>query len=186
MAEMEDEYTILEEIPVTPLVFPNNTSDQGKLPFELDISEVIRNNFVFKVHSLVYTCRTCDRKFNNTGNFEKHLQSHKTQEKTHVCDICNKEFKSVPKLEKHKESDHVVPCKDCRQSFRNAAQLANHRRTSHKEDRPFQCDQCGKGMKTSWMLKQHLLTHQAAAHRCEFCSKAYKRKDDLLKHYETH
>ncbi|XP_065082772.1 zinc finger protein 135-like [Ochlerotatus camptorhynchus] len=179
------EYTIIEKIPVTPLVFPNNTSEQGKLPYEVDIREVIRNNIVFRVHSLVYTCSDCDRKFNNTGNFERHVQTHRNRKRPYLCDGCNMEFTSYTKYLQHRES-HNIACPECQYTFRTNSQLTMHRRKNHKQDRPFRCDTCGKSFQTAWNLKQHERTHQAASHCCEFCSKAYKRKEDLLKHYETH
>nr|XP_019554208.2 zinc finger protein 551-like [Aedes albopictus] len=180
------EYTVIESIPITPLVFPNNTSEQGKLPYEVDIKEVIRNNIVFKVHSLVYTCSDCDRKFNNTGNFERHVQTHRNRQQSFPCDGCHKHFSSYEKYLQHRESHNNMTCAKCQETFKTASHLALHRRKHHTQDRPFRCNKCDKSFQTVWNLKQHDRSHQAAAHCCEFCPKAYKRKEDLLKHYETH
>ncbi|XP_062550876.1 zinc finger protein 678-like [Armigeres subalbatus] len=180
------EYSIVENIPVTPLVFPNNTSEQGKLPYEVDIKEVIRNNIVFKVHSLVYTCNDCDRKFNNTGNFERHVQTHRNRQQVYPCDECSMRFTSYSKYVLHRKNHNNLTCASCQEVFKTATHLSVHRRKFHKQDRPFECEQCKKAFQTIWNLKQHERSHQAASHRCDFCSKAYKRKEDLLKHYESH
>ncbi|XP_009982464.1 PREDICTED: gastrula zinc finger protein XlCGF7.1-like, partial [Tauraco erythrolophus] len=53
--------------------------------------------------------------------------------------------------------------------------------------KPFKCTECGKSLKGSTMLLNHLQTHtREKAFECEECGKSFSRKANLVVHQRTH
>lgn len=89
-----------------------------------------------------------------------------TQEKPHVCTICNRAFSRVFLLQIHQRThtgERPFSCEDCGKPFNQQGDLAAHRRT-HTGERPHQCDICGKGFIKSSGLTLHRKKHEQQQH----------------------
>lgn len=78
-----------------------------------------------------------------------------------VCDVCGHETKSKSNLTKHKS---VV----------------------HDGERKFECLVCNKFFATKFKLNLHNAVHSDSRPYLCFCSKAFKTRDDLMKHSRIH
>lgn len=104
--------------------------------------------------------------FTNSSPFRtKRLQVHRrihTQEKPHVCTICNRAFSRVFLLQIHQRThtgERPFSCEECGKPFNQQGDLAAHRRT-HTGERPHQCNVCGKGFIKSSGLTLHRKKHE--------------------------
>ncbi|XP_057900853.1 zinc finger protein 623-like isoform X1 [Melospiza georgiana] len=58
---------------------------------------------------------------------------------------------------------------------------------SHREERPFQCPDCGKGFKDNSTLFTHRRIHTGERlYECDKCRKKFLTSSSLLKHYRIH
>ncbi|QYT05105.1 hypothetical protein H0G86_012001 [Trichoderma simmonsii] len=95
-----------------------------------------------------------------------------------------------PKYANDQEQDAVVMaywdryvCTECGYRFRDSSHFERHK-ASHKDDRPWVCEICGKDVK----LLDNSRYHQTWVHTdekpfpCEDCDKSSKRKEALVLH----
>ncbi|KAM3917675.1 zinc finger protein 646 isoform 1-T2 [Leptodactylus fuscus] len=57
---------------------------------------------------------------------------------------------------------------------------------SHKEDRPYKCNQCDKSYRHAGSLVNHKKTHQIGLYTCLICQKEYSNPMGLKSHLRTH
>ncbi|XP_014213913.1 zinc finger and SCAN domain-containing protein 21 [Copidosoma floridanum] len=117
--------------------------------------------------SLPMPCIYCGRKFLDKASLMKHEQSHLAGEKrTHVCDICQKNFSNLNDLNVHKKN--------------------------HDPDRKFDCEVCGREFNRLNNLQRHMMVHQQGKQgeseevlSCNICGITYKFSSSLTRHMVT-
>ena len=103
-------------------------------------------------------CPHCEKQFNFEIELKNHVD-HKHELKL-LCDQC--EFKTYRKytLYKHTLIHHMDKkehiCNICGLSFKLATYLRNHQ-VVHSDERNFKCDECGKGLKSTFLPFPYLV-----------------------------
>ncbi|XP_063987156.1 zinc finger protein 62-like [Diachasmimorpha longicaudata] len=109
-----------------------------------------------------FTCPECQEFFSNRWcTMAGHLwRSHLVDMELHTCDLCNYKTPSLSKLTHQHRGIHgnerPFVCEFCGKGFKTSKQLRSHR-TSHKSDdkNAFECDKCQRVFKTCRLLKLH-------------------------------
>lgn len=148
-----------------------------------------------------FNCEFCDKTFANKIKLRSHQRIHKTntkpfiyvdnktrnvgkknstnrkkykEEKTAMCEICNKVFSNAQALKIHikrHNGQKDYKCKLCDKSFVTASVLTLHMRT-HTGEKPYKCGDCEKCFATNDNLNKHRRVHTGVkAHLCSICGK---------------
>ena len=148
-----------------------------------------------------FQCNTCGKEYKNKRSFKAHKKTHVEIVHHHnnevfPCNICGKEFKYKPNLGTHikthlgikrRKETKDFPCMVCGKQYARDKKLQEHISIVHHGERRFECGniECGKKFTRLNALKQHNLLHtDENPYTCEFCSKGYKAKANLMKHIE--
>ena len=111
-----------------------------------------------------------------------------SKDKTHVCDICKKTFKSKRILCYHTKihtGEKPYECDICRKTFIWNGDLVNHRRT-HTGEKPYKCDMCEKTFTQRSNLTTHKKIHtDEKVYSCEICQKSFSQVTGLSYHNQT-
>lgn len=84
----------------------------------------------------------------------------------------------------HKKLRHV--CNYCQKIFKSNGKLNSHV-YSHTGERPFNCNNCGKAFSSKFKLVRHLLIHsEVRKFVCQICDRTFLRNDHLKNHYKVH
>jgi len=99
------------------------------------------------------------------------------------CDLCDVFFTLESALLLHRESVHLHPkkhvCNICDKSFKSASSLRGHVRR-HQGNGDYKCEVCEKEFFTYSELRTHKVKHQTARDFiCGVCGKAFKEKKAL-------
>lgn len=125
-----------------------------------------------------------------------------TVNRAYKCSQCSKGLSSLPALVWHEKSIHHVhysgekkfQCKMCSTKCHTEAHLNLHVKAKHENQSGnvpcFECDICGLVMHSMRVYnahkrKLHMVDDGNNKFVCEFCGKAYKRKDVLRWHTKT-
>uniref|UniRef100_A0ACB8EV08 Uncharacterized protein n=1 Tax=Sphaerodactylus townsendi TaxID=933632 RepID=A0ACB8EV08_9SAUR len=84
------------------------------------------------------------------------------------------------------EEDRPYNCNYCGKSFARSAHLARHQET-HSGERPYKCTYCGKAFGRNSHLTRHHSTHTGERpYECGVCGKAFTRSAHVTRHQGTH
>jgi len=141
-----------------------------------------------------FQCIDCGKLFSAESSLRQHVDIHNN--KVFPCNRCGKEFKYKPNLNTHikthlgikrRKETKDFPCMVCGKQYARDKKLQEHISIVHHGERRFECGniECGKKFTRLNALKQHNLLHtDENPYTCEFCSKGYKAKANLMKHIE--
>ncbi len=80
----------------------------------------------------------------------------------------------------------IHTCQECGKGFKTSSILKMHMRT-HSAERPYKCQVCQKSFKNKGHLVVHLRLHTGEKpYKCESCSYRSNYSSDLKRHKETH
>ena len=85
----------------------------------------------------------------------------KDQDKKHLCEICEKSFKSQGGLSQHVKKDHLqtrplYSCDACQFSSKYRPNVLQHKKVIHYKMRPYKCDKCPKTATQRSKMKDHI------------------------------
>ncbi|XP_055612442.1 zinc finger protein 782-like [Uranotaenia lowii] len=107
-----------------------------------------------------------------------------------ICDICG-EMVHKKARERHRNqhaglTPYACPLEGCEHKFADRNGLHGHI-ARHKDKERYDCDFCGKSIKTKNSLSRHLRMHtEEKQHQCGICGKKFWRKNYLARHMTTH
>lgn len=136
-----------------------------------------------------YRCEFCNSKFRRSQLLLNHRRIH-TQEKSHICHICGKQFNSLSAAKRHIDQFHhkikKIYCEFCDIRFDSITKKKEHMNI-HTNNRPFMCATCGKSFKQRASLFAHKIHHSNTyPYDCRCCGKKFKRKSEVKYHESTH
>ncbi|XP_044727323.1 zinc finger protein 883-like isoform X2 [Chrysoperla carnea] len=145
-------------------------------------------------------CNKCNQKYYHPLTLKRHEQSKHKPLVNHICNLCNKTFKSVKRLNNHNERcpklmgvhsdlEQFVTCHICGKLTRKQS-IRNHL-LIHKERHKVSCDICSKTFICKASFKKHIReVHENQIpdrkHLCNICGYASSRVADLRRHLLTH
>ncbi|XP_075698620.1 uncharacterized protein LOC142663716 isoform X3 [Rhinoderma darwinii] len=94
-------------------------------------------------------------------------------------------LQTVKQNKGHKE-DKIYQCYECGKHYKNAFNLYIHKRI-HRDERPFSCMECGKCFTKKSVLVEHLRVHTGEKpYACSECGKSFTKKSILVEHQRIH
>ena len=133
-----------------------------------------------------FVCDTCGDIFGKKSSYKYHLESrHRGEDQ--ICEICS--FKTTNKILMGRHRDtHLapsVPCDECGKLFKGSFHLYRHKRNVHMDskDRPFQCEECGKGFAVRQAYEGHTNMHKGIKpYHCSYCEGKFQNQSNKLNH----
>ena len=133
-----------------------------------------------------YKCDKCNKTFKREGMLERHKKNHKP---LHKCTDCGATYMFLNSFLMHKDThsnNRPFVCDLCFKGFKTSGKLKCHKK-SHSNDRPFVCDICNMAFKQNNTLKGHKKTHSNNRQfTCDICKKGFHRSSDVSRHQSTH
>ncbi|XP_032670833.1 zinc finger protein 2 homolog isoform X2 [Odontomachus brunneus] len=149
------------------------------------------------VHSIY--CPVCSQLFKTQQDFEEHKHLHDNFTENAAigvnkrCGHCKECYHSKKDLLNHITQSHegqlLFQCFMCDKMYERWSGLEIHEAT-HRLDKPYLCDLCGKSFKHSNFLRCHKRSHldesKKKRHVCEICEKAFRSRFHLKEHKNQH
>lgn len=147
-----------------------------------------------KTHSNAWLeCQTCEFKTKYKQNLINHERRHvqgRGAIKNCICDLCGKALRGPECLDKHIKSIHEkslhFPCDKCERAFTSSAMLKRHKNRFHAESDEFICKICSYRAGDHIELSDHSKVHEDPTHKCQYCTKLFRRKHHLTIHERIH
>ena len=130
------------------------------------------NRHMETVHSdeRKYLCQTCGIGFKRNDALKLHNLTHSASAQEdeeigeqHVCNQCNKIFRSTSTLMEHAishENENMFKCDLCLKAFSSSSLLQKHTKAVHSASSSHVCRVCYKKFNTMFNLKRHSRTHE--------------------------
>ncbi|XP_072764485.1 uncharacterized protein [Anoplolepis gracilipes] len=138
-------------------------------------------------------CKYCNITFATNLKLTRHLRKHKWEMMNdpfvtiYKCVTCPKIFVDKELYEQHRnihdpECWDKFKCTICNRPFRDKFRLRDHILTVHENNKPHQCDICGRRFLYLHNMTMHRTIH--FGHKCSYCDTVLKKKEDLIKHIQ--
>lgn len=149
--------------------------------------------FPVKDYDNVKWCLACKKKFSNTKELNKHMESFHKISGEYVCKNCGSMFACQPGLDSHKCVQKSRECRyhckvdSCKETFPNYRACMKHRHEKHGIKK-YLCNVCGQKFLVASMLK----SHQEWAHgigdsrECNICHQVFRGPNTLRSHMFSH
>jgi len=101
-----------------------------------DINNSTVHESIENIRKKQLTCEFCQKKFNHTGDLNKHRRKH-TGEQPYMCDTCERKFTTSSNLVRHQQVHLGIKpfyCHICGRTFTRKIKLSVHLITKHHED----------------------------------------------------
>uniref|UniRef100_A0A452VEP7 Zinc finger protein 180 n=1 Tax=Ursus maritimus TaxID=29073 RepID=A0A452VEP7_URSMA len=129
--------------------------------------------------------------FKECGQVLNHSISHNEQQRIPVeesqynCSKTSQSSSLAQNMRSHSE-EKPFECNQCGKSFSWSSHLVAHQRT-HTGEKPYECNECGKSFSRSSHLVSHQRTHTGEKpYRCNQCGKSFSQSYVLVVHQRTH
>ncbi|KAM8788823.1 zinc finger protein 180 [Rhynchonycteris naso] len=129
--------------------------------------------------------------FKECGQVLNHSISHNEQqvisaeESQYKCSKSSENSFLAPNMRNNSE-EKPFECNQCGKSFSWSSHLVAHQRT-HTGEKPYECNECGKSFSRSSHLVSHQRTHTGEKpYRCNQCGKSFSQSYVLVVHQRTH
>lgn len=152
---------------------------------ELESKQFIDKLEIYESVQSVY-CTICSQLFETRQDLENHIKC--LHENTAVisskrCGHCKEIYRNKRELLNHIAQSHegrlLFTCFTCDKTYEKWSSLDIHEAT-HRADKPYLCDLCGKSFKHSNNLRGHKRTHLDESlkkrHVCDVCGNAFRSR----------
>lgn len=165
-----------------------------------------------KPHSKSFTCPNCPLTFDKYSLFREHERTHKfichfcgrnysvkLNLKMHIfrehkgvktfCSECGIQTINLAEHMKKHQKDPTFMCDLCGKEMRGRQRMNNHMNRAHKSRfARFFCKHCNAGFRYMADLNEHSIKHEPDRkdHKCPVCEKAYKRRNEMRRHWQSH
>eukprot|EP01083_Nonionella_stella_P025669 70730_1 len=137
-----------------------------------------------------FPCSLCGKSFKSQNYLKQHHRSH-SGEIHFPCNLCGKLFKYKSEVKQHIMRIQSQ-CNLCEKSFnfqiylKSQAEIKRHQR-SQSDERPFQCNLCGRSFTSQAGARQHQRSHSdERPYQCDLCTKRFKSRNNLADHQRVH
>lgn len=138
----------------------------------------------------VLACQTCNKTFKYLSQLKLHSAQH---EKTYSCKLCDRSFNNRRYYLFHKNKHAAgssLTCHHCSKSFKYNSQLRIHmkshvngKKSAIRTQCSWNCNLCGKRFKFRSLLKNHMMIHEGVKpYQCNYCGKRFAWKSSLQIH----
>ncbi|XP_071449365.1 uncharacterized protein [Hetaerina americana] len=168
-------------------VGPGNSEDMIGIEDDIDPEDELGSNFV---HIVVTASKVMPDGANGGKHFDapRKVKCGKCELRNGSecsCNSCETDFPMLSSVQCQLKKKHgyVSQCDFCHKVFPTIGSLVDHCRDVHDGAGCFECEECGKRLKSRLSLRRHMESHQGRKEAiCSKCGKTFCRWDYLIRH----